>query len=102
MNAVASLAPPAALQPVTDGDDLQAQARAWIEHQPSLPRPGSGDTLLRWQALAHIAARDLCLAKVLEAHYDAQAILEELGAAMPERDRLGAVGGRRTCGDPAL
>lgn len=91
MNAVASLVPPEHPQPVTDGDDLQAQARAWIEHQPSLPRPGSGDTLVRWQALAHIAARDLCLAKVLEAHYDAQAILEELGATAPDRDRLGAV-----------
>ena len=39
--------PPGSPQPVTDGDDLQAQARAWIEHQPSLPRPGSGDTLVR-------------------------------------------------------
>ena len=56
---------------------------------------------MRWQALAHIAARDLCLAKVLEAHYDAQAILDELGAATPDRDRLGAVwaaeNGRAAC-----
>lgn len=70
---------------------LVRQARDWLARQPALPPPGGGDTLLRWQSLAQIAAQDLCLAKVLEAHYDAQAILQELGAAQPERGQLGAV-----------
>ena len=49
-----------------------------------LPRPGSGATLLRWQALAAVAASDLSLAKLYEGHTDALAILAELGVA-PER-----------------
>jgi hypothetical protein len=53
----------------------------WLERYPTLPLPGAGDTLGRWRVLAEIAAEDVCLAKLLEAHYDAQAILAELGAA---------------------
>ncbi|MFL6586686.1 MAG: acyl-CoA dehydrogenase [Luteimonas sp.] len=45
---------------------------------PCLPRPGSGATRERWATLAAIAAEDVCAVKVLEAHYDAQAILAEL------------------------
>jgi alkylation response protein AidB-like acyl-CoA dehydrogenase len=45
-----------------------------------LPLPGSGRTLLRWQALAAVAAHDLSLAKLYEGHTDALAILHELGA----------------------
>lgn len=45
---------------------------------PSLPRPGHGDTLQRWRALAAYAAEDVCVVKVLEAHHDALAILDEL------------------------
>lgn len=79
--------------PQHTGTALDLQARAWIAQQPTLPLPGegAGATLRRWQVLAGIAARDLCLAKVLEAHYDAQAILHELGTALPGSDRLGAV-----------
>ncbi len=44
-----------------------------------LPRPGSGQTLERWQALAEIASRDLVLARLAEGHVDAIAILHELG-----------------------
>lgn len=43
--------------------------------------PGGGATLARWRALAALGAKDLALAKVLEAHHDALAILAELGAA---------------------
>jgi hypothetical protein len=43
-----------------------------------LPLPGSGRTLLRWQALAAVAARDLALVKLFEGHTDALAILAEL------------------------
>lgn len=43
-----------------------------------LPRPGSGDTLRRWQALAAVAGSDLSLLKLYEGHTDALAILAEL------------------------
>jgi hypothetical protein len=45
-----------------------------------LPRPGSGATLSRWQALAAVAQFDLSLAKLYEGHTDALAIMAELGA----------------------
>ncbi|AKZ63446.1 acyl-CoA dehydrogenase [Herbaspirillum hiltneri N3] len=45
-----------------------------------LSTPGSGQTLQRWRALAAVAAYDLNLAKLYEAHTDALAILAEAGA----------------------
>ena len=45
----------------------------------TLPLPGSGRTLVRWQALAAVAARDLALVKLFEGHTDALAIMAELG-----------------------
>lgn len=45
----------------------------------ALPRPGSGRTLVRWQALADVARCDLPLAKLFEGHVDALAILAEAG-----------------------
>jgi hypothetical protein len=44
----------------------------------TLPPPGGGQTLQRWQALAAVAAHDLSLAKLYEGHTDALAILREL------------------------
>lgn len=49
----------------------------------SLPYPGGGQTLLRWQILSTIAAHDLSLAKLYEAHTDAHAILNEISAPTP-------------------
>jgi alkylation response protein AidB-like acyl-CoA dehydrogenase len=46
-----------------------------------LPRPGHGQTLKRWQALARIAGHDLSLAKLYEGHTDALAILAECDAS---------------------
>ena len=46
----------------------------------SLPLPGHGATLARWQALAAVGAHDLPLAKVFEGHTDAVAILHEAQA----------------------
>jgi alkylation response protein AidB-like acyl-CoA dehydrogenase len=43
-----------------------------------LPMPGGGDTAQRWAALREIAATDLCVARLAEAHLDALAILAEL------------------------
>ncbi|RYG99198.1 MAG: acyl-CoA dehydrogenase [Alphaproteobacteria bacterium] len=58
---------------------------------PALPIPGAGDTLSRWRILASIASSDLCLVKVLEAHYDAAAILQEIGDALVTPGELWAV-----------
>lgn len=59
---------------------LDAAAREIVVSMPALPLPGRGQTLQRWRTLADVAARDLCVVKVLEAHYDAQAILADLHA----------------------
>lgn len=55
----------------------------------TLPLPGAGHTLQRWQALADVAAFDLSLVKLFEGHTDALAILQELGVKDVNR-RLGA------------
>jgi alkylation response protein AidB-like acyl-CoA dehydrogenase len=44
-----------------------------------LPKPGSGSTPARFAALADWAARDLSLARLVEGHVDALAILAEAG-----------------------
>ena len=49
----------------------------------TLPLPGAGNTLARWQALAAVAARDLSLVKLYEGHTDALAILAELAHPAP-------------------
>lgn len=62
---------------------LDARARSRLATAAPLPLPGRGKTLDRWRALAAIGAEDLALAKVLEAHHDALAILADLGAEAP-------------------
>jgi len=57
-----------------------ALARLLAAGLDTLPLPGHGQTLLRWQALARVAAFDLSLAKLYEGHIDALAILHELKA----------------------
>ena len=43
-----------------------------------LPPPGRGHTTQRWRALSGVAAEDLDLGRLVEAHADALAILDEL------------------------
>jgi alkylation response protein AidB-like acyl-CoA dehydrogenase len=49
-----------------------------------LPQPGCGQTASRWAVLSAVAERNLTVARVLEAHSDALAILAEAGAAPPD------------------
>ena len=49
----------------------------------SLAIPGRGQTRRRWQLLADVGAVDLTVARVLEAHTDALAILAEAGQPPP-------------------
>ena len=66
---------------VSAGDALQRLVEHGLD---ALPLPGSGRTLLRWQALAAVAAQDLSLAKLFEGHTDALAIQAELNAPAPD------------------
>ncbi|MEO6103740.1 MAG: acyl-CoA dehydrogenase [Pseudoxanthomonas sp.] len=70
---------------------VRARSLSHLEAHPTLPRPGGGRTVERWRHLADIAGRDVCLAKVLEAHYDAEAILAELEGPAPKAGELWAV-----------
>jgi len=75
-----------------DAQTLGDAARQLVADCPSLPQPGSGRTLARWQFLSGLAGHDLSLAKIYEAHADALAIHAELdtpraaaaGCAQPE------------------
>ncbi|WP_238346098.1 acyl-CoA dehydrogenase family protein [Luteimonas saliphila] len=70
---------------------LEGVSRARLRTDGATALPGRGRTLDRWRALAALGAQDLALAKVLEAHYDALAILAELEAPAPADDTLLAV-----------
>ena len=83
--------PASAREAVPDLGTLAARARDCVRREGDWPLPGRGRTLARWQALAAIAARDLALVKVVEAHYDALAILADLDGEPTSPDALLAV-----------
>jgi len=58
---------------------------------PDLPLPARGATAIRWDHLAAVGRRDLALAKLVEPHHDATAILSELGAPVPGPGEVWAV-----------
>lgn len=64
------------------GDPAAALSLA-AECGPQVPLPGSGATLERWEALATLGAADLTVARTLEPHLDALAILAEAGLPAP-------------------
>ncbi|QOT81909.1 acyl-CoA/acyl-ACP dehydrogenase [Cupriavidus basilensis] len=68
---------------------LTEQAGARIHG--GIPLPGRGNTWQRWMLLAQVAARDVSLVKLFEAHTDALAILAELGASAPQAGSRWAV-----------
>lgn len=74
---------------VADGADLERMV--WAASRRPLPHPGLGNTDARLAALADLGARDLCLAKLVEPHHDARAILADLAMEPPEGDTLWAV-----------
>ncbi|MFT4070073.1 acyl-CoA dehydrogenase [Paraburkholderia sp.] len=76
--------------PAALGDMLGALIARGYDRAPWLPLPARGDTLVRWRALADVAACDLGLVKLFEGHTDALAILAELdGPPPPEASRWG-------------
>jgi len=76
------------------GDDgavaLVAEARRRLGDLADVPLPGGGRTSSRWQLLADLAYDDLSLARIIEGHLDAVAILDELnGRDVGEGEMLG-------------
>lgn len=69
--------------PLDTPEQLSAAALRVLEVAPAPPLPGAGATAERWRYFAELGAWDLCVFKVVEAHYDACAILAELGHAAP-------------------
>ncbi|HTQ17258.1 acyl-CoA dehydrogenase [Mycobacterium sp.] len=64
----------------------------WLDSgRLELPLPASGRTAERWQRLALLAEEDIVAARIAEAHVDAVAILDELGAKPPEPGQLWGV-----------
>lgn len=60
-------------------DDIDAALGVAAEFGPALPYPGRGQTWRRWELLAAAGAGDLTVARTLEPHADALAILSEAG-----------------------
>lgn len=69
------------LAALPDTDPAVALRRMQDAGHATLPLPGAGATLARWQALAAVGSHDLALAKLYEGHLDAVAILSEAGMA---------------------
>jgi hypothetical protein len=65
------------------GQDVPALLLLAREFGACLPRPGHGETALRWQILAELATANLSAARVFEAHTDALAIIAEAGESTP-------------------
>lgn len=60
--------------------DVPAALSLAAELGDRLPLPGSGRTAHLWSALATVGAADLTVARVLEPHLDAFAVLDQAGA----------------------
>ncbi|PUA80132.1 acyl-CoA dehydrogenase family protein [Nocardioides currus] len=59
--------------------DVDAALELAADVGASLPRPGSGQSAFVWSVLATLGASDLTVARVLEPHLDAIAILDQAG-----------------------
>ena len=67
----------------TAGEDIGCALDLAGRYGRLLPQPGRGQTARRWTILAAVAEQNLTVARVLEAHTDALAILAEAGAPVP-------------------
>jgi hypothetical protein len=65
------------------GEDIGAALKVAEAYGILLPQPGCGQTASRWAALAAAGEHNLTVARVLEAHSDALAILAEAGEPQP-------------------
>lgn len=69
--------------------DVQAGLRLARDVGAVLPAPGVGSTAALWSALATLAATDLTVARVVEPHVDALAIMAQLSEPL-DLDAIGA------------
>ena len=69
----------AAMRCATDADPVAAAGGLVCAGADRIPHPGTGSTRARWAALATLGAADLTVARALEPHLDAIAILAEAG-----------------------
>lgn len=65
-------------------EDIGEALRLAGEFGRRLPPPGGGQTAVRWAVLAAVAQENLTVARVLEAHSDALAIIAEAGQPPPD------------------
>ena len=66
------------------GEDAETAVKLAAHYGRLLPQPGRGQTAQRWAVLAASGEHNLTVARVLEAHSDALAILAEAGEPVPE------------------
>jgi hypothetical protein len=66
------------------GEDVDAAVKLAEQYSQMLPQPGGGQTARRWAVLAAAGEHNLTVARVLEAHSDALAILAEAGDPVPD------------------
>jgi len=66
------------------GEDIDAAVQLAGQYGRLLPQPGGGQTARRWAVLAAAGEHNLTVARVLEAHSDALAILAEAGEPAPD------------------
>jgi alkylation response protein AidB-like acyl-CoA dehydrogenase len=66
------------------GEDVDTALKLAEHYGKLLPQPGRGQTAQRWAVLAAAGEHNLTVARVLEAHSDALAILAEAGQPMPD------------------
>ncbi|WP_018658110.1 hypothetical protein [Actinomadura flavalba] len=69
--------------------DVERRLREVV--RDALPLPGAGETRRRFAALADLGGEDLSLARLAEGHFDALAILAELGGPAPAPDSVWGV-----------
>jgi alkylation response protein AidB-like acyl-CoA dehydrogenase len=58
-------------------DDVDAVLAWTVDASAALPLPGTGSTTALWSALASVAAADVGVARILEPHLDALAVLAQ-------------------------
>lgn len=68
----------------SSAEDIDTALKLAEHYGRLLPQPGRGQTAQRWAVLAAAAERNLTVARVLEAHSDALAILAEAGEPVPD------------------
>ena len=87
--AMTSLELPGWAEPLVDacrssGEDIDTAVKLAGHYGRLFPQPGRGQTAQRWAVLAAAGQHNLTVARVLEAHCDALAILAEAGAPAPD------------------